>query len=60
MNDVLTVKEAAVKLNVKPVTVRLWLRKGILTALRGPEGTSVVRLSAQEVENFLSSRGGRE
>lgn len=51
----LTVSEVAVRLSVKPLTVRLWLRAGSLVGVRCEE-RSACRVSETELKTFLDAR----
>jgi excisionase family DNA binding protein len=51
----LTVSEVAARLNVKPLTVRLWLRAGSLVGCRCDE-RSACRISETDLKTFLDAR----
>ncbi|GBD21844.1 hypothetical protein HRbin28_02308 [bacterium HR28] len=54
----LTVEQVAERLQVSPVTVRRWLREGLLAGSRLP-GKAGWRISEQDVERFLAERAGQ-
>ena len=51
----LTVEQVADRLQVADVTVRRWLRKGVLVGSRLP-GKAGWRVAEQELERFLQER----
>lgn len=51
--ELITIRQAAEMLDLKPRTIISYLEKGILTKFRGPDGSNAVRLSADEVKNFF-------
>jgi len=54
--DLLTTQEAAIALGVKPVTIRRWVRKDLIEALRLPGGR--LRFRRDDILRALSTRGG--
>lgn len=52
----LTTTEAALKLGVQPVTIRRWVRKGLLEAVVLPSGR--LRFEESTVLRARSQRGG--
>lgn len=53
-----TVEQVAERLQVAEVTVRRWLREGLLRGSRLP-GKAGWRIPASELERFLQERSGR-
>lgn len=53
MSDLLTIKDVAKKLKVSEVTVRRWLNKRTITAIKLPQG---VRFREEHLEGWLSKR----
>ncbi len=60
MNDLISLKEAALILGVHPNTVRVWTNKGILPAFRTPGGHRRYRRSDVELWAEHARRGGLE
>ena len=58
----LTAQEAAGRLNVRPVTVRKWLKKGLFPNARLeeiPPFGEVWRIPESDVSNFIPPKTGR-
>ena len=59
MSDfLLTAKELADRLRVKPTTIREWTRRGIIPAIR--LSPKVVRFDFEEVKNAVQDRGNED
>jgi excisionase family DNA binding protein len=54
--DLLTTKEAAQRLGVKPPTIRRWVNDGLLDAVRLPSGR--LRFNPEVILRAMSARGG--
>ena len=54
--DLLTTREAADALGVKPVTIRRWVQKDLLTAVVLPSGR--LRFQRDAILRAMSQRGG--
>ncbi len=54
MNHLLTIDQAAEKLQVKPRTVRKWLQKG---KLKGVKVGRLWRIREADLEKFVSNEG---
>lgn len=58
-HSLLTVKEAAARLRLHPMTVRRMIRDGRIPAVQlGGPGSSI-RVAADELERFLAAHGHR-
>lgn len=57
MKRFLNVKEVANIFDVKPLTVRFWLREGILEGVK-PEGTKAWRIPRESVEKLVQTKYG--
>jgi excisionase family DNA binding protein len=53
MNNLLTIKQVAEKLQVKENTVRIWQMKGKITFIKLPQG---VRIPEEWLEGWLKKR----
>jgi excisionase family DNA binding protein len=53
--EIWTIDEAAEFLRVSVATVRNYITKGWLQALRNPDGTGPMRFKAEDVRNFFAS-----
>ena len=51
----LTVKEAAINLNVNPDTLRKWVQKKLISHYRFPKKTSRPRFKQEDIDAFIES-----
>ncbi len=56
--EYLTLKEAAQILSVDPLTLRRWIRRGLLQAVRLPTARSGWRVPRYEIERLLARKEG--
>lgn len=57
MKKMMTVKEVAEIFEVQPITIREWLRNGILQGVR-PPGTKAWRVPRESVEKLVNTKYG--